>query len=139
MAYIKPADPLVIPNAHHGYPLVIRSVEELVAISSKGRMATDLPAAKKDGGLQAEVEQLLLKSLNLQAIDWEKQTVVAVLGTQAYRAPPKWKFLSSKAEGNKLIVEITGDHGEFGCGVPCAVAVVDRFDGEIAFRGETMR
>jgi len=135
----KPADPLVIPHAHEVYPLVIRSVEELVAISSKGREAAELAAAKKDGDLQAEVEQLLLTSLKLQAIDWEKQMVVAVLGAHAYRAPPRWKFLSLKTDGDKLVVEISADHGEFGCGVPWAVAVVDRFDGEIEFKGETMR
>lgn len=143
MSYIKvadkPADPLVIPNAYEVYPLVIRSVEELVATSSKGREAKELAAAKRDGDLQAEVEQLLLTSLKLQAIDWEKQMVVAVLGTRAYRAPPKWNFRSLKTDGNKLIVEISADHGEFGCGVPWAVAVVNRFDGEIEFKGETMR
>ena len=143
MSYIKradkPADPLVMQEWHEFYPLVIRSVEELVAISSKGREAQELAAAKKDGALQEEVEQLLLTSLKLQGIDWEKQMVVAVLGTRAWRAPPKWKFLSLKTDGNKLIVEITADHGEFGCGVSWAVAVVDRFDGEIEFKGESMR
>jgi hypothetical protein len=65
--------------------------------------------------------------------------VVAVLETRAWRAPPKWKFLSLKTDGDRLIVEISPDQGEFGCGVPWAVAVVDRFDGEIEFKGETMR
>ena len=132
----EPADPLVIKEWHEVYPLVIRSVEELVTISSKGREAKELAADKKDGALQEEVEQLLLTSLKLQAIDWEKQMVVAVLGKRAWRAPPKWKFLSLKTDGDKLIVEISSDRGEFGCGVPWAVAVVDRFDGEIEFKGE---
>lgn len=114
----KPADPLVIANAHKAYPLVIGSVEELVSISSKGREATDLAVAKKDSAIQAEVEQLLLTSLKLPAINWEKQMVVVVLGTQACRAPPKWRFLAPKADGNKVILEVTGDGGEFGCGVP---------------------
>jgi hypothetical protein len=72
----EPADPLVIKEWHEVYPLVIRSVEELVTISSKGREAKELAADKKEGALQEEVEQLLLTSLKLQAIDWEKQMVV---------------------------------------------------------------
>lgn len=143
MSYIKradkPADPLVIQKWHEVYPLVIRSVEELVTTSSKGRETKELASDKKDGALQEEVEQLLLTSLKLEAIDWKKQMVIAVLETRAWRAPPKWKFVSLMTDGDKLTVEISADRGEFGCGVSWAVAVVDRFDGEIEFKAETMR
>jgi hypothetical protein len=53
--------------------VVIRSAEELVALSSKAKSATD-PEVQK------EMEAELAKLLKVETIDWKKQMVLAVIG-----------------------------------------------------------
>ncbi len=130
ISFVRPAEKPV-------EPLVIRSVEDLAAASTKGRQAKDPAAAKKDPDLQKEVEGLLAKALKVEKIDWEKQMVVAASEKQAYRVPPKWEFASLKLDGEKLIVEMRSESGKgYGSyGTPWAVAVVERFDGKVEFKG----
>ncbi|MBA4063492.1 MAG: hypothetical protein C0501_07220 [Isosphaera sp.] len=118
-------------------PLVIRSAEELAAASPKGRQAKDPAAAGKDADLQKEVEGLLMNALKVEKIDWEKQMVVAVSEKAAYRVPPRWEFTSLKVDGDKMAVEVgrKGGEGYGAYGTPWAVAVVERFDGKVEFRG----
>jgi hypothetical protein len=119
-------------------PLVIRSAEELAAVSGKARQAKDPVAAKKDPALQKEVQELLAKSLKIDKIDWEKQMVIAASDTAAYRVPPKWEFRSLKANGETLTVEVVSQdgkgYGTYG-GTPWVVAVVERFSGKVEFKG----
>ena len=135
----EPADLLVIRNSERAHPLVIRSRQELAAASLKARNASEAAAVKDDASLQMEVEQRLLTSLELAEIDWEKHMVVAVLATGSYRRPPRWEFVSCTTTDDTLIVQVSGTDGEFGCGFPWALAVVERFDEQVEFTGKSTR
>ena len=54
----------------HG--VAVRSAEELVALTSKAKSATD-------AAVQKEMEAELAKLLKVDAIDWKKQMVIAVI------------------------------------------------------------
>jgi hypothetical protein len=133
----KPADVLVIGKWDNAYPLVIRSARELAAFSPEARNTQQAAADKDNANLQADAEQRLLTSLGLAEIDWEKQMVVAVLSERGYRRPPRWQFVSLTADTEALVVQVRSSNGVFGCGSPCAIAVVERFDGKVEFRGES--
>src|SRR5262245_44958472 len=53
--------------------VVIRSAEELVALTSK-------PASSKDTAVQKEMGAELARLLEVEAVDWSKQMVLAVRG-----------------------------------------------------------
>src|SRR5262245_6683742 len=53
--------------------MVIRSAEELVALTSKAKSA-------KEPEVQKEMETELAKLLKVEMIDWKKQTVVGLIG-----------------------------------------------------------
>ena len=134
----KPADLLVVRNSETAYPLVIRSAQELAAVSPQSRSAQHAAAAEDDAKLQIEVEQRLLTLLELAEINWEKQMVVALLANGSYRRPPRWEF-SLQADADALVVHVRSHDGEFGCGRPWSIAVIERFDGKVEFRGQSTR
>jgi hypothetical protein len=107
--------------------VVIRSAEELVAHSSKATSA-------KDPAVQKEVEAELVKLLEVDAIDWSKQMVLAVRGVPGTKAD-RVHFDSLKVEGKVLIVawKVRPRPPHAGPGTPVALLLVSRFDGEVKF------
>ena len=107
--------------------VAIRSAEELVAHSSKATSAKD-PAAQK------EVEAELAKLLDVDAIDWSKQMVLAVRGVPGTKAD-RVHFDSLKVEGKVLTVvwKVRQRPPHAGPGTPIALLLVPRFDGEVKF------
>ena len=107
--------------------LVVRSIEELVAASAKGRQA-------KDPDIQKEVEKQLATALKVEKIDWRTQMVVVVstdLGSP-YRATPIVELVSLKVSGEKLILTMANDkkqYSEYGQ-YPGIVVLVERHDGK---------
>lgn len=87
----EPADLLIIRNSQTVCPLVIRSAQELAAVSHRPPNTDEAAAVTDDVNLEMEVEQRLLTLLELAEIDWEKP----------------------------------------------AIAVVERFDGKVAFTGQS--
>lgn len=118
-------------------PLVIRNAEELAAISWKGQEAKDKAKAQKDPVLQKEVQDLLTKALKIEKIDWEKQMVLVVSDKLAYRVPSKWEFAPLNVNGDTLTVIVNGTEKKdyVGSGSPWAVALVERFNGKVEFKG----
>jgi hypothetical protein len=112
-------------NSYGG--VVIRSAEELVAFSSK-------PESAKDLTVQKEIEAELVKLLEMNAIDWSKQMVLAVRGEPGTRAD-RVHFDSLKVEGKILTVawKVKQRPPHAGPGTPIALILVDRFDGEVKF------
>ena len=114
--------------------LVVRSIEELVAASAKGRQAKDPSAAQKDPDIQKEVEKQLATALKVEKIDWRTQMVVVVstdLGSP-YRATPIVELVSLKVSGEKLILTMANDkkqYSEYGQ-YPGIVVLVERHDGK---------
>ena len=107
--------------------VVIRSAEELVALSSKAKSA-------KDPAVQKETEAELAKLLQLDAIDWSKQMVLAVRGERGTKAD-KVRFDSLKIEDKVLTVawKVIPRPPHAGPGTPIALILVERFDGEVKF------
>jgi hypothetical protein len=107
--------------------VVIRSAEELVAHSSK-------PDAAKDPAVRKEVEAELARVLEVDAIDWGKQMVLAVRGVPGTGAD-RVHFDSLKVEGKVLTVawRVRQRPPHAGPGTPIAVILVTRFDGEVKF------
>jgi hypothetical protein len=112
-------------NTFGGY--VIRSAEELVALASK-------PESAEDPGARTAMEAELAKLLDVDAIDWSKQMVIAVRGEPGTKAD-KVHFDSLKIEGKTLTVawKVKQRPPHAGPGTPIAVILVDRFDGEVKF------
>ncbi len=113
--------------------LVVRNVEELVAVSAQGRQAKDPAAAQKNPDIQKEVEKQLASALKVEKIDWEKQMVVVVSTDSGAdrRVNPKVELVSLKVDGKKLTLTLAqgGIHGSYGrC--PGVVALVERHDGK---------
>lgn len=105
--------------------VVIRSAEELVAHSAR-------PGSAKDVAVQKETTAALAKLLDVDAIDWKTHMVVAVRvepGTKADRA----RFDSLRIEGKVLTVawSVRPRPPHAGPGTPTAVALVERFDGDV--------
>ena len=107
--------------------VVIRSAEELVAMSSK-------PDAAKDPTVQKAMEVQLAKLLEMDAIDWSKQMVLAVRGEPGTKAD-RVHFDSLKVEGKILTVawKVKQRPPHAGPGTPIALILVERFDGEVKF------
>lgn len=107
--------------------VVIRSAEELVATSGK-------PGSAKDAAVQKEMSKELAKLLDVDAIDWSKQMVLAVRGEPGTKAD-RVHFDSITVEGKLLTVawKVKQRPPHAGPGTPIALVLVDRFDGEVKF------
>jgi hypothetical protein len=107
--------------------VVIRSAEDLVAHSSK-------PDSAKDLAVQKQTDAELAKVLQVDAIDWSKQMVLAVRGARGTMSD-RIHFDSLKVEGKVLTVawEVKQRPPHAGCGTPFALILVERFDGEVKF------
>jgi hypothetical protein len=107
--------------------VVIRSAEQLVALSSKAQAA-------KDGAVQKEITAELAKLLQMDAIDWSSQMAVAVRGEPGTKAD-KIRFDSLKVDNNVLTVawKVIPRPPHAGPGTPIALILVERFDGEVKF------
>jgi hypothetical protein len=107
--------------------VVIRSAQELVAHSST-------PDSAKDPKVQKETGAELAKLLEVDAIDWSKQMVLAVRGEPGTKAD-RVHFDSLKIEGKVLTVawKVKQRPPHAGNGTPIAVILVERFDGEVKF------
>src|SRR5262249_8768228 len=107
--------------------VVIRSAEELVALSDKAKSAKD-PAIQKETGAE------LARLLQVDAMEWAKQVVLAVRGepgTTAARVRFVWPTVEGKALPVAWRVKARPPHA--GPGTPIAVILVERFDGEVKF------
>jgi phosphoribosyl-dephospho-CoA transferase len=107
--------------------VAIRSAEELVLLSSKAKSAK-VPAVQK------EIEADLAKLLDVDAIDWSKQMVLAVRGEPGTKAD-RVRFDSLKIEDKVLTVawKVIPRPPHAGPGTPIALILVERFDGEVKF------
>ena len=107
--------------------VVIRSAEELVVLSIKAKSA-------KDPAVQKEIEADLAKLLEVDAIDWSNQMVLAVRGEPGTKAD-KVRFDSLKVEDKILTVawKVSARPPHAGPGTPIALILVARFDGEVKF------
>jgi hypothetical protein len=108
--------------------VVIRSAEELVAVSSKAKSA-------RDPKVQKEMEAELARLLEVDAIDWSKQMALAVRGEPGTKAD-RVHFDSLRVEGKVLTVawKVKQRPPHAGPGTPIALILVERFDGEVKFR-----
>jgi hypothetical protein len=80
------------------------------------------------------MEAELAKLLEVDAIDWRKQMVLAVRGEPGTKAD-RVHFDSLKVEGKVLTVawKVKQRPPHAGTGTPIALILVDRFDGEVKF------
>lgn len=107
--------------------VVIRSAEELTALSSKANFA-------KDPAVQQEMAAELARLLQVDAIDWNKQMALAVRGEPGTKAD-RIRFDSLKVEDKILTVawKVNARPPHAGPGTPIALILVERFDGEVKF------
>jgi hypothetical protein len=102
----------------HG--VAVRSAEELVILSSKAQSATD-------SKIQKEMEAELAKLLKVDAIDWNKQMVIAVISEKFESLTTDGKALTATyipfKEGMALVVPQT----------PKILVLIERFEGEVKF------
>ena len=107
--------------------VVIRSAEELAALSSKAKSA-------KDAAVQKEMESELARLLEVDGIDWSKHMALAVRGEAGTKAD-RVKFDSLRIEDRTLTVawRVKPRPPHAGPGTPIAVILVERFDGEVKF------
>jgi len=116
--------PVQLPNQGG---VVIRNAHQLVALSAR-------PDSAEDAALQKEMEAELAKILEVSAIDWSKQMVLAVRGQQGTRLD-RIHFHSLKIEGKILTVawKVKQRPPHAGPGTPVSLILVDRHDGEVRF------
>jgi hypothetical protein len=112
-------------NDHGG--VVVRNAEELVAHSAK-------PDSAKNPAVQKAMAAELAELLQVDAIDWDKQMILAVRGEPGTKAD-RVQFDSLKVEGKVLTVawKVKQRPPHAGPGTPIAVILVERFDGEVKF------
>jgi len=127
-AYDSPVEASIGPvqlNEQGG--VVIRGVEELVAMSGR-------PDSAKDAALQKELEAELAKVLAVPTIDWSKQMVLALRGQTGTKLD-RIQFESLKAEGKVLTVawKVKQRPPHAGLGFPVSLILVERFDDEVKF------
>jgi hypothetical protein len=100
--------------------VVIRNAEELVALSSKPKVA-------KDAAVQKQMEAELAKLLKVDAIDWNKQMVVGLITE---------KLESLKTDGKVVTatyVPFKEPGGRAVSPTPKVLLLTDRFEGEVKF------
>jgi hypothetical protein len=105
--------------------LVIRSAEELVALSST-------PDKAKDQSVQEESTRQLAELLKVNGIDWNKQMVVG-LRLKLSGGNPSMSIRQTTLQDNQLTVQYVNSWGRCGVRDFFALAIVDRFDGEVKF------
>jgi formylglycine-generating enzyme required for sulfatase activity len=124
-------DPVLVRLKKHDSGVVIRSAQELVAHSGK-------PDSAKDTAVQKETESELAKLLKVDAIDWNKQMVVAVQGHPNHGERGSIKFDPPTIEGKSLVVHWKQENRVGGRapyrGPPTGFALVERFEGEVTLR-----
>ena len=100
--------------------VVIRSAEELVALSRRATAAKDL-------AVQKEMEAELAKLLKVGAIDWSKQIVLGVIGE---------RFDSLKTDGKVLTATFIHFNEPLTRAIPPTpkiLVLIERFEGEVKF------
>jgi hypothetical protein len=100
--------------------VVIRSAEELVALTAKATAAND-PAVQKE--TEAEVAKLL----QVEAIDWAKRMILGVIGEEVE---------SLKSDGKALTVSYVPFKEPLARAIPKTpkvLVLVERFEGEVKF------
>jgi hypothetical protein len=100
--------------------VVICSAEELVALTSQAKSA-------KDPEVQKEMEAELAKFLKVDAIDWNKQIVLGVIGEG---------FDSLNTDGKILTATFVPFKEPLGRAVPATpkiLILIERFEGEVTF------
>jgi hypothetical protein len=99
--------------------VVIRSAEELVALTSQAKSA-------KDPEVQKEMEAELAKLLKVDGIDWSKQTVLGVIGGfDSLKIDDKVltaTYVPFKEPGGRVVPE-----------TPKILVLTERFEGEVKF------
>jgi len=127
IASVGSTDPFLVRLKKPDSGVVIRSAEELVAHSSR-------PDSAKDPTVQKAMQAELVKLLEVESIDWNKQMVLAVRGEPGTKAD-RVHFDSLKVEGKVLTVawKVKQRPPHAGPGTPIALILVERFDGEVKF------
>jgi hypothetical protein len=100
--------------------VVIRSAEELVALTNKA-------ASAKDVTVQKAMENELAKLLKVDAIDWSKQTVLGIIGES---------FESLKCDGKVLTATFVPYDETVTRAIPPTpkvLVLIDRVEGEVKF------
>jgi hypothetical protein len=100
--------------------VVVRNAEELVALSSKAKSATD-------SAVQKEMEVELARLLKVETIDWKKQMVLAVISE---------RFESLTTDGKVLTATYPPYKDPLALAVPPTpkvLVLIERFDGEVKF------
>src|SRR5262249_19536552 len=100
--------------------VVIRSAEELVALTDKAKSA-------KDAAVQKEMEAELAKLLKVDAIDWNKQIVLGVIGEG---------FDSLNTDGKILTATFVPFKEPPARSIPATpkiLVLIDRFEGKVQF------
>ncbi len=115
-------------------PLGASGRTQLVIHSAKDLAANAAPKKAKDPAFQKEVEAQLAKLLKVDAIDWDKQMVVAIWGGAARVHHQEIAFHSFTVKGNALTVT-WNETGSWlpGCTRARGVALVERFNGPVLF------
>jgi hypothetical protein len=100
--------------------VVVRSAEELVGLTEKAKSA-------KDPAVQSALETELTKLFKVDAIDWNKQIVLGVIGEG---------FDSLNTDGKVLTATFVPYKEPPGRGVPRTpkfLVLIERFEGEVKF------
>jgi formylglycine-generating enzyme required for sulfatase activity len=123
-------DPYLVQLKKMDSGAVIRSAEELVALTEKAKSA-------KDPAVQSALEKELAKFLNVERIDWTKQMVLTVQGQTSNGERGTITFDPLTIEGNVLQVLWHQDHSATRApyrGPPTGFLLVERFAGEVNLR-----
>src|SRR5262245_10624282 len=129
IASASEADPLLVQLKKDDSGVVIRSAQELVALSKKADSA-------KDAAVQKAMEAELAKLLKVQSIDWSKHMILAVQGRPTKGEWGTIKFGSLKIEGMALSVPWKQENRATRApyqGPPTGFCLVERFDGDVKF------
>ena len=100
--------------------VVIRSAEELVALTGKEK-------ARKDPAVQKAMEAELARLLKVEAIDWNKQIVLGIIGEG---------FESLKTDGKVLTATFIPFNEPLTRAIPPTpkvLVLIGRFEGEVRF------
>jgi hypothetical protein len=107
--------------------LVIRSAEEFVAHSSR-------PRKSRDRAVQQEMSAALAKLFKVDAIDWDRQMVVAIMTGGGRGDAGNLAFVSFLVRGQSLTVHYTGPaFPGHTCASNTGLALIPRLDGKVQF------
>ena len=126
IATVSDTDPYLVRLKKTDSGVVIRSAEELVALTEKAKSA-------KDPAVQKAIEAELAKFLKVESIDWSKQMVLVAQGHPSHGERGSIKFDSPKVEGKLLGSHWKQEKRAAGrppyYGPPMGFALVERFEG----------